>query len=191
MAPACSRDQQHTTHTWKLLRSEWPNLIKHINDVLQPRPGEEKGSREQYMTAPVAWSGKSATLQNQSLCQHSRWLLAQGRRHRRCRAGCRAALGGRRWTDGRLLVYFCNCHCSKHNQRRNGIFERISVLKKVEAHTKKTVKKKQKKKHMCSSFPKLKFALLCSTAHRRLLCEANRWCLCQSHPHSTRPGKQS
>lgn len=133
-------------------------------------------------------SGKAATLQNQSLCQRSRWLLAQGRRHRCCRAGCRAASGWKEMDRGTCAsVYFYNCHCSKHSQRRNGIFERISVLKKVKAHTKKSKQQKPPHVQLVTQAEVCLTVLYCS----RKAALWSSWCLRQSHPYSTRPEKQS
>lgn len=111
------------------LRTEYSNSIKHINHILKPRPGKEKGNWDgnTWLLPVYEVSGKSATFQNQSISVPA-WQMAG--RHREgnmqfCQAPCRLQswLGLGRKTEGcvflctfcLLLYYYC---CSKHNHSK-------------------------------------------------------------------------
>jgi len=115
----------------------------------------EKDSRKRYMMTPEPWS--KWEIRNLSktkfLCQHSRWLFTQGRRHHCCHAGCIAGLGaGGNGQEGQeiLCTFVTTGIVNITIQWRNSTFKRGFQSSNRSRQSRKPVKKKPV--HMCALF---------------------------------------
>lgn len=148
----------------------------------------EKDSRERYMMTPEPWS--KWEIRNLSktkfLCQHSRWLFTQGRRHHCCHAGCIAGLGaGGNGQEGQeLLCTFVTTGIVNITiQWRNSTFKRGFQSSNRSRQSRKPVKKKT-----CPhvrlilhswSFPYCALLLMKGCSVKK-----SSRCFCQFHHHS-------